>query len=210
MTSKGYRVFFDKNNLQIRTNFPSALSTAIKTCNEFISVVTPSYCGEGRNGKSRILERGDWVHEEIRIALNYADKQFFPITIDCAPPQRDSLPSDIATFAEKNFVQYNRSYDTYEKIVERIAPKFSESTRENATIGVISGLLAAMDVNDNRQFNVVCKDISRFMDEATGERALSHILSEKKTESTYMDGITDMLFFIPYFLVCDATIKQLS
>ena len=187
LANKGYRVFFDKRNLKIGGNFPTDLSAAVKNCCEFISVVTPSYCGENRKGKNRILDPADWVHEEIKLALSTQGTQLFPISIDCNPPQRNCLPADIAGFADKNFIQYNRAYDTYAKIVERIEPDFSARTRENAAIGMISGLLSTVDVSDNRQFNVVCKDISRFMGEATGEKALLHILNAQK-DGKYIYG----------------------
>lgn len=180
LASNGYRTFFDKKNLQIGVAFPAELSEVVKNCHEFIAVVTPSYCGEGRNGRCRIFEPRDWVYEELKIALNNENIHFFPIYIDCEPPGIDDLPRDIASFAEKNIVQYNRSYDTFEKIIERIEEGFCETTRENATIGVISNRLASVDVNDRKQFNVICKDISRFLDDNAGEKALLHILSEKK------------------------------
>lgn len=185
LLSKGYRVFFDKNNLHAGVSFPTELSDAIQYCNEFISIVTPSYCGVGRSGRCRILDPGDWVHEEIRIALTGGNNRIFPISIDCDPPNGSSLPSDIEVFSEINFIQYNRFYDTYDKIIERLTPDFSDATRENATIGMIASLLESVDVNDSRQFNVACKDISRFMDDTTGEKALLHILSAKKG-STYL------------------------
>lgn len=187
LSNKGYRVFFDKHNLRVGGNFPKELSSAVCNCYEFISIVTPSYCGINRNGNKRILEPGDWVHEEIKTALGSENTQIFPISIDCVPPQGQSLPSDISEFADKNFILYNRAYDTYEKIVERIEPDFCEATRENATIGKISDLLATVDVNDSRQFNVVCKDISRFLNESTGEKALLHILNAK-TGNHYIYG----------------------
>ena len=43
LASKGYRVFFDKNDLQVGTDFPYELSAAVRNCHEFISIVTPSY-----------------------------------------------------------------------------------------------------------------------------------------------------------------------
>lgn len=182
LSIKGYRVFFDKSNLQFGGNFPDELSTAVRECREFISVVTPSYCGKTRSGRCRILEENDWVHEEIRIALSNKHTQLFPIAIDCDPPQPISLPPDIAAFAEKRFVDYNRGFDTYELIVERLLPSFSEATKENAAIGMISELLEAVNVHDDKQFNVVCKDISRFLDDTLGEKALRHILSTKESD----------------------------
>lgn len=202
LRAKGYKAFFDKKGLRVGTDYPSDLSRALNNATEFVSVVSPSYCGRNRSGILRIADPTDWVRKEISVALSLPDMHFFPIAIDCAPPKPDSLPSDIRSFADKNFITYDRAYDTYEKIVNQIDPLFCDSTKENALIGFISERLSAVDVHNNSQFNIACKDITKLLDDNTGEQALFHIL-QKKQNNLYQYSL-DYRFVVFYTLFSHA------
>lgn len=185
LKSKGYRVFFDKNNIKVGTDFPRYISSAVKSCREFIAIVTPSYCGRDMSGHIRIHNENDWVCKEIELALSREQVTLFSLAIDCHPPRKESLPAQIASFADKNFIVYDRSFDTYERLIDRIELHFSEETKENAIIGAVSDKLAHVEVNDAKMFNVICKDITKFLDNTRGERILQHIIEKKDSNGQY-------------------------
>ena len=185
LKGKGYRVFFDKNAIKAGSDFPSSISCAVKSCREFIAIVTPSYCGQDASGNSRIHNEKDWVRKEIEIALSSDQITLFALAIDCRPPHKENLPARISSFADKNFLIYNRSFDTYERVIDRIEPHFCEETKENAIIGAVSDKLAHVDVHNAKMFNIVCKDITKFLDNTRGERILQHILEKKDSADRY-------------------------
>lgn len=187
LKGKGYQVFFDKNDLQVGSDFPGYISSAVKSCREFIAIVTPAYCGKDASGQVRIHNEEDWVRKEIALALSSGHISIFSLAIDCIPPSKDSIPSQISSFADKNFIVYDRSFDTFERVIERIEPHFSEATKENAIIGAVSDKLANVDVNDTKLFNVACKDIISFLDNTSGERILQHILQKKDKGRLFYD-----------------------
>ncbi len=200
LRSDGYAVFFDKENLTDGKDFPYELKKAINDANEFIMIVSPSYFGLDKKGEARIQRKMDWVCREIEVALSDNSKNFFPIIIDCNPPSKASLPHKIRRIADKNFIRYDRSYDTFEKIRARIQEGFKETTKENALIGVISAELKTVDVNDNGQFNIACKSIINRIQNEKDKKALLHILGSKTASGKRHMYKRDYRFVVFYTL----------
>ncbi len=200
LTRQGYRVFFDKTSLRDGSEFPKVIENAIRQSKEFIIIISKSYFGENKLGQRRILEQNDWARKEIEIALERKTINFFPIIIDCDPPAKDSIPKTIQSIVNKNFIFYNRSYDTYELISNRLSKGFSDSTKENATVGIVITHLTAVDIHDNTQFNMACKQIIDLIKEERDERALTHILYLKKASGRRFFYNRDYRFVVFYTL----------
>lgn len=200
LTGQGYRVFFDKTSLRDGSEFPDRIEEAIHQSREFILIITKSYFGKDKLSHCRIFEHDDWVRKEIEIALECRTINFFPIIVDCEPPLKDSVPKSIRSIVNKNYIFYNRSYDTYELISSRLIKGFSDSTKENATIGIAISHLSAVNINDNIQFNLACKQIIKLIKNDNDEKALIHILTFRKASGKRHFYNRDYRFVVFYTL----------
>ena len=198
LMQQGFSVFFDKKSLRSGSDFPQEIEDAVRNCNEFIIISTKSYFGLNKNNEYRILNDGDWCAKELEIALNDNRKNIFPILIDTQPPQKNKLPIKLHNILNKNFTVYDRTIDTYEKIVEKIKPYFNQKTIENAIVGHITSKLSEVDAKDLKQFNVACKEIIKLLNNENDETALKHILFTK-TDSNYLYD-NDKRFIVFYTL----------
>jgi len=110
----GYRPFLDVNINQ-SGDFPEILEKKVKSCIDFVVVVTPDAFGE------RIHERKDWVEQEIELALKL-NKNIVPCKMPMANmPIITSLPKEIQTFADK----------------QCISPDFHTAMDENIRLSVL-------------------------------------------------------------------------
>lgn len=200
LKSDGYRVFFDKGSIGEGKDFPSVIRDALNESVEFVSVITTSYFGPNKNGETRIQNENDWVRQEIQTALSFDNMHFHPILIKCDAPPNNQLPKEIQKFADKNFLPYNSTYDTYEKVADKLISEFHEQTVENAIIGKIITALNEIDVNDNEKFNEVCKKIIGLIDKTRGVEPLYHILDYKKEGSSRHYYKKDYRFSVFYVL----------
>ena len=115
-------------------------------------------------------------------------------------PHQITSPKEIQKFADKNFLPYNSTYDTYEKVADKLISEFHEQTVENAIIGKIITALNEIDVNDNEKFNEVCKKIIGLIDKTRGVEPLYHILDYKKEGSSRHYYKKDYRFSVFYVL----------
>lgn len=182
---RGYRVFFDKKNITPGSDFPKNIEEAIIHAREIFLIATPAYFGVGADKRVRIKEGDDWVRKELKIAMKQESLNMFPILVDCLPPTREELPKGLKRVATLNFTFYNKAFDTYERIINHLSLGFSSKTQENAIIGKVSSMLSEVDVNDNRQFNLVCKAIINHLEDEHGLNALKHIL-EVRNDNDYL------------------------
>lgn len=194
----GYRVFFDKKSLRGGCDFPEDINEAIKESLEFIVIVTKSYFGKNKDGLLRILDSNDWCAKEIRIALK-GKKNIFPILIDTKPPKANELPNDILKILDVNFVNYDRTIDTYSSIVNRIKNSFNEITNENAIVGHIIKKIECVDVNDNKQFNLACKEVMPLIKTDNDEKALMHILYGQRDKKYIYNNDNRFIVFYTLF-----------
>lgn len=199
LKGQGFRVFFDKKSLQASGDFPSEIYDAIIQSKEFIAIVTKSYFGEDKNKIKRITQSNDWVRQEIKLAIENKCT-LFPILIDCFPPTANSLPTDISQITNKQYTTYDRGFDTFDKIINRIINFFSDETKENALIGAIKFNLEGVDISNNLMFNLACKDIIKLIKTEKDLSALDHIMSQKETNSMTYFYNKDFRFIVFYTL----------
>lgn len=197
LRTQGYKVFFDKNSLDHGVTFPKMIRDAIQNAREFICIITNSYLGPDAQGRRRIEAGNDWVRKELAAALKTHTLTMLPIIVGCQPPDRTQLPRGLKRLASINCIRYDRSFDTYVKITDRLKEHFSEQTNENALVGRISSELNQVDINDYLQFNIACKEIIHHLTDKHGERALLHILSHTKSEDQYFYP-TDYRYIVFY------------
>lgn len=178
LANQGYNVFFDKSNLQSGKAFPKRIEDAVKQSNEFIAIVTEDYFGEiNYKGELKISDDDDWVRKELEVAIKEG-KNIFPVLVDCDIPRKDTLPASINRVLELQFKRYDKTSDTYERIINDISQEFNSETRENAIVGTIRRSVKNINVNDDI-FNEKCKDLIRYVD-SSNEKAVKHIIEEKR------------------------------
>ena len=95
LVEAGYNVFYDIASIR-NGSFPKLLEDNILSCTDFLLLVTPGTFSK------RIFEPNDWVHKEIRLALEH-NKNIIPIFIGKAAIPAE-LPEDIAQINEYNGV----------------------------------------------------------------------------------------------------------
>lgn len=200
LENQGYRVFFDKK-MPKGASFPKELEEAVRNCKEFIAVVTKQYFGKDNKGNRRIDDKNDWVRNECRIAIEN-NVSIFPILV-CHPPKANTLPADIAAVTTKQYTVYNRQFDTFDDIVNRIKVCFCDITKENALVGVIKSRIEEIDVRDNQKFNVACKDIIKLIASEKDTLVLMNILSKKDSTGSGKERSNerDIRFVVYYTLL---------
>lgn len=111
LIEKGYSVFFDLTSIR-RGIFPDIIKENIENCTDFILMVTKTTFSE------RIFEEDDWIHKEIKIALEN-NKNIIPVFIDAEIPS--NLPSDINRIRNYNGIQQidpNLIGENYKKLFD--------------------------------------------------------------------------------------------
>lgn len=117
----GYDVFYDRHNLW-SGEFPTLIEENIRSCTDFVLVVTKSTFGE------RILNEDDWVRREIRTALE-CGKNIVPLFFGTASfPHKTELPEDIARVVDFNGEAHNDP-QAFREINERVCRRFLKSPR---------------------------------------------------------------------------------
>lgn len=198
LINQGFSVFFDKKSLRGGCDFPNDIRDAVNGCSEFILIASKSYFGLNRNNEIRIMNDDDWCAEELHIALNNEKTNLFPILIDCQTPSKNSLPERLAGILNLNFINYDRSIDTYDKIVDKIKKNFHNSTVEKALVGHIIKKIDNVPPNDIESFNVACKEVMKLIADNKDEDALLHILKAKDDNGYVYNN--DKRFIVFYIL----------
>lgn len=200
LKSQGYKVFFDKTSIQIGSTFPDELKEAVEHCKEFIAVITRKYFGARKKGCRKIKKENDWVRKEIKMAID-CEATIIPI-YTCLVPNNTKLPEDIRPIMEKEYTSYNKNFNTLEDVAARIKVLFSDETNENALIGTIKNRLTHVDVKDNMNFNIVCKDIVKEIDIDRDKDYLYRNLSKtSQMGSSEKSADNDFRFTILYTLL---------
>ena len=120
----------------------------------------------------------------------------------CLVPNNTKLPEDIRPIMEKEYTSYNKNFNTLEDVAARIKVLFSDETNENALIGTIKNRLTHVDVKDNMNFNIVCKDIVKEIDIDRDKDYLYRNLSKtRQMGSSEKSADNDFRFTILYTLL---------
>ncbi|REK87116.1 toll/interleukin-1 receptor domain-containing protein [Streptomyces inhibens] len=104
-------VFRDRRTMQPGVHFPPDLRRHLESCGVLLVLIGPNWLSlRDAAGRRRIDVPGDYVHEEIRCALEWR-RTVIPVLIDAAVlPSKDELPSDIAELAERQTMQLRVPY----------------------------------------------------------------------------------------------------
>ena len=182
LTSLGYTVFYDREDLVVGSDFPERLQQAIMECRDFISIVSPMYLGAVKNGKLRIHDPQDWVRHEIRIAMAN-DKHILPIMLNTDICDAASLPEDIRSFVNINSLTYDQQ-DTIEEFITTLEKGFSEETVKRKKYNtLIDELYSICDESDNN-FNVKIRNfIIRHSESVIEEKLLPMIEKREEDEN---------------------------
>jgi len=182
LTSLGYTVFYDREDLVVGSDFPERLQQAIMECRDFISIVSPMYLGAVKNGKLRIHDPQDWVRHEIRIAMAN-DKRILPIMLNADICDAASLPEDIWNFVNINSLTYDQQ-DTIEEFITTLEKGFSEETVKRKKYNtLIDELYSICDESDNN-FNVKIRNfIIRHSESVIEEKLLPMIEKREENEN---------------------------
>lgn len=182
LTSLGYTVFYDREDLVVGSDFPERLQQAIMECRDFISIVSPMYLGAVKNGKLRIHDPQDWVRHEIRIAMAN-DKRILPIMLNADICDAASLPEDIWNFVNINSLTYDQQ-DTIEEFITTLEKGFSEETVKRKKYNtLIDELYSICDESDNN-FNVKIRNfIIRHSESVIEEKLLPMIEKREEDEN---------------------------
>jgi hypothetical protein len=116
-------VFRDVEDMQAGSDFRLSLVDALRTARVVVAVVGRSWFGLRSDGSRRIDDAGDYVHQEIEMALTQ-DVQIVPVLVEGARmPNPDELPVSIRALAYRQALELSESrwaYDT-ERLIDRLA-----------------------------------------------------------------------------------------
>ncbi|MFD0163000.1 toll/interleukin-1 receptor domain-containing protein [Streptomyces decoyicus] len=104
-------VFRDRRTTPPGAHFPPELWRHLENCGVLLVLIGPNWLSvRDEAGRRRIDVPGDYVHDEIRTALQWR-KIVIPVLIDSAVlPTRNQLPADIAELTERQFMQLRVPY----------------------------------------------------------------------------------------------------
>ncbi|MET8020713.1 toll/interleukin-1 receptor domain-containing protein [Streptomyces decoyicus] len=104
-------VFRDRRTTPPGVHFPPELWRHLENCAVLLVLIGPNWLSvRDEAGRRRIDVPGDYVHDEIRAALQWR-KTVIPVLIDSAVlPSKDQLPADIAELTERQFMQLRVPY----------------------------------------------------------------------------------------------------
>ncbi len=164
LKGKGYRVFFDIENLR-GGNFNTQLLDIIEHCQDFILVLP-------ENGLDRCVNEDDWVRQELAHAIKH-EKRLIPVLLkDFHFP--DDLPADIQEISKYQGVaasDINYMDAAYIKIEEYLISKRGISWRRHKgyILGVIAVLLLGGGIyggytwHEHKQFSAISADLANEM-----------------------------------------------
>ncbi len=96
-------VFLDIDDLGHDQPFPDRLRRQIARTDLMLALIGEQWEGTGPEGTTRLQQEGDWVHAELRHALNISNTRLVPVLID-GRPMPQGLPDDIARLGDANAI----------------------------------------------------------------------------------------------------------
>ncbi|MFE1764632.1 toll/interleukin-1 receptor domain-containing protein [Streptomyces angustmyceticus] len=104
-------VFRDRRAIPAGAHFPPDLWRALESCGVLLVLIGPNWLTlRDTDGRRRIDVPGDYVHDEIRCALEWR-RTVVPVLIDAAAlPTKEQLPDGIAGLAERQVMHLRVPY----------------------------------------------------------------------------------------------------
>lgn len=145
-------VFIDIDKMVYGLDFRDQLRKAIEQCDVLVAIVGPNWLGrpDTRANTRRIADVNDWVHLEIKGALE-RKIPLIPVLIDDASmPTSTELPEDIQEFAFRQALRLDSGID-FEVHVKRLSKAINQAlpapahwewtgVKAKRTFGVAAGL----------------------------------------------------------------------
>ncbi len=105
------QVFMDIEDIEGGTDFPSVLREAVTSCDVLLALIGARWL-DARNaqGGRRLDDPGDFVRQEIALALQ-GNARVIPVLVDgAAMPAADMLPPDLQALARRNALELSNSH----------------------------------------------------------------------------------------------------
>jgi hypothetical protein len=114
------RIFFDRESIESGDDFPDRISDSVRECRVLLALVGPDWLSASANGKRRLDDPGDFVRQEIALALREG-KKVIPVLFDDTPlPGRDKLPDLLSEFAGTDFLGLTGKTFEYEAQLQEL------------------------------------------------------------------------------------------
>jgi len=103
-------VFMDTSSIEPGSKWPGAIEEALKTANTVLVVIGPEWLRSADKwGRRRIDQEGDWVRQEVALALK-DNKTVIPILVRGARlPPREGLPEDLKELPTRQVIELRRN-----------------------------------------------------------------------------------------------------
>lgn len=103
-------VFIDVDEIKLGENFEKRIEEEISRCDAFLIMIGDDWLSlMGRDGRPRIFDDRDWVHLEVRAALD-RDVPVIPVLVeDTMMPRPDQLPAEIRALASRQGAEMRES-----------------------------------------------------------------------------------------------------
>jgi pterin-4a-carbinolamine dehydratase len=125
---RAVQLFIDTHVIQAGDAWPSEIETALSTAKVIIPIIGKSWEGTAERGERRIDDPTDWVHREVKFALENKRDALIPILVDGAPRRRaEQLPHSLRELAliEPLTVDVNNWETSISSLVKLLNTKFT-------------------------------------------------------------------------------------
>ncbi len=141
------RVFMDVDDIPPGTDFVQHLHTTLAGCGAVLVVIGDAWTApDERTGRPRIFDPGDFVHLEVRTALE-RDVPVVPVLVGGASmPPRDELPDDIGPLLNRQAVElrHARFSDDVDRLVESLSVDHAGDGSWVSRRTMIAGIVAVL------------------------------------------------------------------
>ncbi len=139
------RVFMDVDDIPPGTDFVQHLGDTLASCDAVLVVIGDRWTAPDEDtGLARIFDPGDFVHLEVRTALE-RNIAVVPVLVGGATmPARDALPDDLAPLLKRQAVElrHARFSDDVDSLVESLAVVSDQGSTWISRRTLIGGLVA--------------------------------------------------------------------
>lgn len=115
--------------------WPDELEAALRAAEVIMPVIGKGWAGVGTSGERRIDSPDDWVHRELRFALEIKPQSIFPILVDHTPAlSSEDLPVDLRGLAAIQAFRLDTDHwdSSIELLVQVISQKFNLGRKDRA------------------------------------------------------------------------------
>lgn len=127
----GASVFLDRNDIEPGAAFPTRLREAVQGAAVVLVIIGRDWISaqDERTFRRRLDMPGDWVRQEIELALA-GDALVIPVLVEgAAMPTAEQLPDSIVALAEKNAITLSRNHfnDDVNKLIDFLSARLPRS-----------------------------------------------------------------------------------